>query len=184
MKIPVFHIAVTVALAFQFVHYLGAGARTFMRPRLDDGGEIAGMIFCAAAAGVVILAWYQRVALVTGVIALALVAMSLFLYEWTRRTITGRRFSVIYSDDVPDSVCDSGPYAYVRHPFYVSYMIGFTAAVVAFPNIFTVLGWLLAAWWFVSGARHDEKAIDASPLTEEYAEYRRRTGMFFPVRRR
>jgi protein-S-isoprenylcysteine O-methyltransferase Ste14 len=184
MKIPAFHIAVTVALAFQFVHYFGAGARTFARPRLDEGGEIAGMLFIAAAAGVAILAWYQRIAVVAGALALVLVAVSLFLYEWTRRTIRGRGFFVIHSDYVPESVCDTGPYAYVRHPFYVSYMIGFTAALIAFPNVFTALGWLLAVWWLVSGARHDEKAIDASPLAEAYGDYRRRTGMFFPALRR
>jgi protein-S-isoprenylcysteine O-methyltransferase Ste14 len=184
VRVPVFHIVVTAALALQFVHYYGAGARTFVRSRLDDGGEEAAALFAVAGAGVFILAWIYRIALLNGVIALGLTGASLCLYKWARLTIRGRRFAVIFGDNVPDAVCDSGPYAYIRHPFYASYVIGFTAALVAFPNVFVALGWLIATWFFVHGARHDEKAIRNSPLASAYADYRRRTGMFFPTARK
>jgi protein-S-isoprenylcysteine O-methyltransferase Ste14 len=184
LNASVFHIVVAVALAIQFVHYFGAGARTFVRPKLDDGGEEAGALFCVAGAGVLIMARVYRIALPNGVIALALVGASTFLYEWARRTVRGRGFYVIYSDDVPGSVCDGGPYAYVRHPLYLSYLIGFSATLVAFPNVFSALGWVVAAGYFIYGARHDEKVLGASDLSGAYAEYRQRTGMFFPVLRK
>ena len=184
MRLPLFHIIVTAALTLQFVHYYGAGARTFVRSRLDDGGEEAAALFAVAGASVIILAWIYRVAVLNGVIALGLTAASLCLYEWARRTIRGRRFAVIFGGTVPEAVCDSGPYAYIRHPFYASYVIGFTAALAAFPNVITALGWLMATWFFVHGARHDEKAISDSPLASPYADYRRRTGMFFPTARK
>jgi protein-S-isoprenylcysteine O-methyltransferase Ste14 len=184
LKAPVFHIVVAAVLALQFVHYFGAGARTFVRSKLDDGAEEAGALFCVAGAGILIMARIYRIGLPSGVIALALVGASLFLYEWARRTVRGRKFSVIYSDNVPESVCDGGPYAYVRHPLYLSYFLGFSAALVAFPNIFSALGWVVAVGYFVYGARHDEKVLGASDLAKDYGEYRQRTGMFFPVFRK
>jgi protein-S-isoprenylcysteine O-methyltransferase Ste14 len=184
MKPSVFHITVSAVLAFQFVHFFVAGARTFVRPKLDDGGEEAGALFCGAGAGILIMARIYRVALPNGVMALALAGTSLFLYEWARRTVRGRGFSVIHSDIVPESVCDSGPYAYVRHPLYLSYLIGFGAAFAGFPNVFSALGWVVAAGYFVHGARHDEKAIGASVLASSYAGYKQRTGMFLPVFRK
>jgi protein-S-isoprenylcysteine O-methyltransferase Ste14 len=181
MKAPVFHFVVAAALAIQFVHYFVAGTRTFVRPKLDDSGEEAGMLFSVAAAGVLIMAWTFRIAFANGVVALAMTGASLALYEWARRTVRGRRFSVIYSEDVPEALCDSGPYAHVRHPLYLSYLLGFTAALVAFPNVFAALGWMVAVAWFVRGAVHDEKVITTSALASPYARYRERTGMFFPV---
>jgi len=184
MKTPIFQAAVATALAIQFVHYFVAGMRAFSRPKLDDAGEMAGAVFCIAGAGVLIMARIFRIAVVNGVIALALVVASLFLYEWARRTVRGRGFFVIYSDNVPESVCESGPYAYVRHPLYLSYIIGFSATLVAFPNVFAAIGWALAVAWFVYGAQHDERALRESALASDYAEYRHRTGMFIPVFRR
>jgi len=184
VKVPAFHIVVAAVLTLQFVHYYGAGARTFVRSRLDDGGEEAAALFALAGAGIIILAWIYRIDVLNGVIALGLVSASLFLYEWARRTIRGRGFAVIFGGNVPEAVCDSGPYAYIRHPFYASYVIGLTAALVAFPNVFTALGWFVATWFFVHGARHDEMAISDSPLAGAYADYRKRTGMFFPTPRR
>jgi protein-S-isoprenylcysteine O-methyltransferase Ste14 len=72
----------------------------------------------------------------------------------------------------------------VRHPLYLSYIIGFSATVVAFPNAFAAVGWALAVAWFVYGAQHDERALKESALASDYAEYRHRTGMFIPVFRR
>jgi protein-S-isoprenylcysteine O-methyltransferase Ste14 len=39
---------------------------------------------------------------------------------------------------VPGAVCGTGPYRYVRHPFYSSYMVAFLAVAVAFPSLIVV----------------------------------------------
>jgi len=62
---------------------------------------------------------------------LALVAV--ILYEWTRRTVVDRKFYIALAGEVPPAVCDAGPYGYVRHPFYLSYMVAFAGVAVAFP---------------------------------------------------
>jgi protein-S-isoprenylcysteine O-methyltransferase Ste14 len=46
---------------------------------------------------------------------------SLALYEWAASSIRGRLFSFAGNHDVPQFVHRSGPYAYVRNPFYLSY---------------------------------------------------------------
>lgn len=184
MDLPVFRIVVAAALAFQFAHYLVAGARTFVRPKFDDGGEAAGILFTAAAAGVLILAWSTPVPVARGIIALVLAGISITLYEWARHAVKGRAFAVIFSGDVPEDICRDGPYAWIRHPFYASYIVGFTAALVAYPGVYAAIAWLGATWWFTKGARHDEQGIAASPLAEAYADYRRQTGMFLPSMRR
>src|SRR5262245_58560378 len=41
---------------------------------------------------------------------------SLVLFEWARRTVSGRLFSYIFSSDTPEFLCTDGPYAYIRNP--------------------------------------------------------------------
>ena len=77
-------------------------------------------------------------------------------------------------------MCASGPYAFVRHPVYLSYMLAFLAMPVAFPMIATATIFLFNVALYVHAARDDERSLAASELGEAYADYRQRTGMFVP----
>lgn len=61
---------------------------------------------------------------VTGTLFLA----SLSLFTWTARTTRPKNLSVIFGRVTPRYVIDSGPYAYIRHPTYVSYALGWLGA--------------------------------------------------------
>jgi len=82
--------------------------------------------------------------------------------------------------NAPKQIVTYGPYRWVRHPFYVSFILlsigaalivrdGITAAAVP-------LG-LLSLDWTV---RNEEKKLLASTLGDEYGAYRARTGRFVP----
>ena len=66
-----------------------------------------------------------------GALGATLSVLSLALYEWARSTVAGRRFNIALAGEVPDAVCESGPYRYIRHPFYLSYVIAFLGMLVA-----------------------------------------------------
>ena len=66
-------------------------------------------------------------------------ALSVALYEWARQTIWGRRFGLGWGDHVPEALCASGPYRYIRHPIYLSYLLAFLAVLIALPH------WITAA---------------------------------------
>jgi len=102
------------------------------------------------------------------------------LYEWTRRTVVDRHFYVALSGEVPGAVCDAGPYRYVRHPFYLSYMVAFVAVAVAFPSFIVSGVCLLNIGLFVHMAIDDERVLAASPLGADYKRYKMRVGMFLP----
>ena len=105
---------------------------------------------------------------------------ALVLFEWARRTVRGQFFSWIFSSDTPDFLCTSGPYAYVRNPFYTSYLLTMASTLVMVPTLFRllVLGGLVI--YFDVAARHEERKFAGSALAEEYARYRQRTGRFLP----
>jgi protein-S-isoprenylcysteine O-methyltransferase Ste14 len=109
-----------------------------------------------------------------------LLACSLILFEWARTSIKGRFFSYAGSDDTPEFLWTSGPFGYIRNPFYTSYFLSYLAVGVMFPSLVPpgVIG--VMALFYMRMARHEERKFARSPLAEEYAAYSRRTGRFFP----
>jgi protein-S-isoprenylcysteine O-methyltransferase Ste14 len=109
---------------------------------------------------------------------------AVMLYEWTRRTVVDRHFYVGLAGEVPGAVCDTGPYRYVRHPFYLSYMMAFLAVAVAFPSLVVAAVCALNIGLFVYMAIDDERVLSSSPLGADYRVYRGRVRMFVPRFRR
>jgi len=111
---------------------------------------------------------------------IAAVAGSLALFIWARITIHGKFFSYINSTDVPQFVCSGGPYRWIRHPFYTSYLLSLLAVTVMFPNPITAAGLVVAFVGFNAAAAFEESKFEGSPVAAEYAAYLQRTGRFFP----
>lgn len=169
-----------------FGYFTQIGASTFEHDESDvKGATLAQFSFLITGAiGTGLLSYRQVLHPLNGVAATAILLASVSLYEWARRTIRGRRFHIGWSGDVPDAVCDSGPYTFVRHPVYLSYMVAFLAVPVAFPRLPTLAIFLFNVALFAHAARDDERSLAASELQQAYAAYKERTGMFIPRMRR
>ena len=82
--------------------------------------------------------------------------------------------------NAPKQIITYGPYRFVRHPFYVSFLLLAIGAVLIAKDPVTMAAFplgLLSLDWTV---RKEEKKLLASPLGEEYGAYRARTGKFLP----
>lgn len=77
------------------------------------------------------------------------------------------------------SLVTSGPYHYVRHPFYLAFLLGITGVGLATANWFIWLVGLVPFGIIVARTRIEEAKLVARFGTE-YQEYMRRVGRFFP----
>jgi protein-S-isoprenylcysteine O-methyltransferase Ste14 len=166
-----------------FIHFMHAGAKTFYFKNADNepGAWVAQFSFLITGS---IATWWLGILIpipvVNQVAAWPVFIASIALYEWARRTITGRRFGLALSDQVPEALCNEGPYRFVRHPIYLSYVLAFLAVLIALPHWITGLSFLFNLVLSIFAARSDERVLAASPLAADYAAYRERTGMFLP----
>lgn len=112
--------------------------------------------------------------------AMVLFLLALALFVWTVRFTRKTPPTVAFARDEPVFLLRHGPYGYVRHPFYLSYLLFWTGTAAATPGILPwgVLLVMLLVYW--SAARREEAKFAASPFASAYAEYRARTGMFLP----
>lgn len=113
-------------------------------------------------------------------IGVAGLAASLAIFHWAALSIRGRVFSYAGNDDVPQFVHTSGPYAYVRNPFYASYLLTEISTVVIRPSLWGAGVIVLATLYFQWLARFEEAKFARSAVAEEYARYKARTGRLLP----
>jgi len=177
------HLVLLFFLGGVFIHFMQAGARTlhFTPGEAGPGAAIAqGMFVFGGIIPIWFLGLYQPIHFINGIVAACILMTCISLYEWARHAIWGRRFGVGLGDHVPDELCESGPYRYIRHPIYLAYVLAYVAGLVALPH--WVTGALLVANIGLFGymAKDDEKTISTSPLAADYASYRERAGMFLP----
>jgi protein-S-isoprenylcysteine O-methyltransferase Ste14 len=109
---------------------------------------------------------------------------ALALFEWARRTIRGHHFSYIFSSDTPTFLCTGGPYAYVRNPFYSSYLMAMASTTVMMPSLFRAAICVAMVIYFTAAAIWEERKFARSAVAAEYAAYKATTGRFVPKWRR
>ena len=108
-----------------------------------------------------------------------LLAGSLGLFCWTLATTRRRMLGLACGGDAPVSLHRRGPFEYVRHPLYTSYLVFWSAGAVAAGGLFWIVPLAMGVVYSVI-ARGEERGFELSPLAAEYRAYREETGMFFP----
>lgn len=111
-------------------------------------------------------------------IGMYVAATLLFLsaLEAARRVPLPRTF---VDDPMPKALITRGPFAVVRHPFYVAYSLAWLAAPVATHGPFVAVFALIAIATYVASARREEQLLEAR-FGEAYRAYKRGTGMIVP----
>lgn len=113
-------------------------------------------------------------------ISLVLLLVSLILFSAAAHANKQRRLTAIYSSDVPEHLNRSGPYAYVRHPFYVAYIMSFIAGGISSDHWVPSACAVAAMVNYFYAARREELKFSQSNLSQEYRLYLASTGMFIP----
>lgn len=83
-------------------------------------------------------------------------------------------------NDAPRQIVTWGAYKKIRHPFYTSFIIALIGSVVAAPNLLT----MIALFWGIAilnmTAAKEERKLSSSQYGQEYVDYMKGTGRFFP----
>jgi protein-S-isoprenylcysteine O-methyltransferase Ste14 len=93
---------------------------------------------------------------------------------------SARKLTLPFSEDAPEYLCVVGPYRYVRHPFYLSYLAAYFGMGIASHSVALFVVALLMFAIYFTAARFEEAKFERSVLAGDYARYRRRAGMFLP----
>jgi protein-S-isoprenylcysteine O-methyltransferase Ste14 len=116
-------------------------------------------------------AWVRWIGVGLGVI-------TALLLTWTFRSL-GKNITDTVITRQKHSLVTTGPYRWVRHPFYISFLLGMIANSLVMANWF-VFAFGLAAFILLAIRSRIEEANLLARFGEDYLRYRGRTGAFFP----
>ncbi len=113
-------------------------------------------------------------------VACCLFVASLVLWSWTLASTRATPPTLAFTGDDPERLIATGPYRWIRHPFYTAYMLFWIGSALAMAH---GLGWpgvlaIGAIYW--SAARHEEGKFARSRLAPLYRAYLQSAGMFLP----
>lgn len=164
-------------LSFQLAldrHFVRAG-------RMPRGAMVLAILSMAVYASALVRLWTAGAPSITlSAAAGAVLFGSFVLFHVTRRGSPPRRLPVAFETAAPQRLVAEGSHRFIRHPFYVSYILYWVAVVLAAPYAPTAGGAAGIIAIYVVTAIREEQRLLASPLGAQYREYQRRTGRFFP----
>lgn len=121
-------------------------------------------------------AWRSRLWPVAPILS----GVSLASFAWAVHATKGARLAVAFAGTKPSALMVSGPFRYVRHPFYTSYLLFWFATCFATASSACWVGPPILLACYVVAARKEEWLMMHGDLGADYASYASRTSMFLP----
>lgn len=124
--------------------------------------------------------WLAPTPLPMLVLACILHVLAASLFVWSVRETRRTPLSLAFDAAHAPTLRKAGPYALVRHPFYVSYSLYWFAGAACSGRWWTVLPAAILIGAYVITALAEEARLRASPFRAEYERYSAQVGMFIP----
>jgi protein-S-isoprenylcysteine O-methyltransferase Ste14 len=156
--------------------------RFFIRPAGSTTGmqitKICGLSFSVL--HFVLIVSEREIQPAQALVATILYVASLILFWWAVYTNRAKPLSAVFSPDLPRHFVSHGPYAWVRHPFYTSYLLTWLAGVAATGHLWLLSTVLVMVTIYWRAALLEEKKFFQTALASLYVAYKSRTGLFAP----
>ena len=95
--------------------------------------------------------------------------------------LIGSAWGVLYKAQRVQQVATTGPYAYLRHPQYVGFIVIMVGFLIQWPTLITLVMFPILVTMYVRLARREEREALAE-FGDAYARYAVATPAFFPRR--
>jgi protein-S-isoprenylcysteine O-methyltransferase Ste14 len=156
------------------------GKGHFNSKSMPPGANLVSAAVLTTLAVFLLLLWTNSAPLPAQIVALVLEGLSLWLFFRTIAASRGQALHFAFDADNPVSLVTSGPYRYVRHPFYTSYLIFWTGFATGTWSLWALPVLILIAILYTVAARGEEAKFAETAMAADYAAYSARAGMFWP----
>jgi protein-S-isoprenylcysteine O-methyltransferase Ste14 len=126
------------------------------------------------------LMWRDRHSSAMLALALCVFAASIALLLWSRSATRALRLKIAFDPEPPHTVMREGPYRYIRHPFYASYVLFWLGCAMATMHPLSLLFLFASTAFLLTAALGEERAFASSPFAMDYQAYRRTAGLMWP----
>lgn len=169
--------ALSVAVVVQYTWALRAH---FSSKKVPSGTMLISVVVLATTATFVALTWSGEQPWPVQIVGLIIELAGLALFWAAIKASRSARLRLAFDAENPHSFVTEGPYKYLRHPFYTSYLIFWIGWAIAVWSAWALIPVAVITTIYVVAAKGEERKFSNTPMAQAYAEYKRRTGFFWP----
>lgn len=137
-------------------------------------------VVAATALFFLVMLWVHPQPLAAKIVGLAIQLASSALFWWAIVRSRKARLRFVFASDNPDSLVTDGPFGYIRHPFYTSYIIFWLGWGIATWSLWAILPVVAIFVLYLIAALGEEKKFSHTELAGAYEAHRKRAGLFWP----
>lgn len=152
----------------------------FKSTKMPLGTMVISAVVVATAAIYVTLLWIETQPLLATLVGLLLEGFAIWLFWAAISASRAARLKMAFDLQNPHGLVTTGPYRYLRHPFYTSYLIFWIGWAIATWSLWAVLPLAVITVIYVLAALGEERKFSRTEMAAEYASYRQKTGFFWP----
>jgi protein-S-isoprenylcysteine O-methyltransferase Ste14 len=169
------------ALAVTVLYHHGwAGKGHFQSETMPRGAILILVVALMTGLMFLFLTWTTPQPLLAWLPGVAAMVFAWWLFWRAIAASRGGGLRLAFDEAGPRSLVVEGPYRYVRHPFYVSYVIFWAGWTLALWSWVALLPFAIVVAVYVTAARMEERKFAATPMAASYDAYRASTGFFWP----
>jgi protein-S-isoprenylcysteine O-methyltransferase Ste14 len=176
----VLDLLITAAGIGWIVPVIWSGRGHFESDKVPRGSLLIALVVLITVGLYSYLIWTQSQPVLAEAVGLVVMLLAIWMFFMTIRASRRGRLRMAFDEEGPRGLVEEGPYKYVRHPFYVSYVIFFAAFALATWSPVAIGPLIVIAIIYVLAARMEERLFAATPMAASYDAYRKRTGFFWP----
>lgn len=106
--------------------------------------------------------------------------LSLMIFWMAIRAFKDSRPAIASTAEVPAVLVTVGPYKWIRHPFYLAYMLYWVSVPIWLSQLVLLVPAVVLFAVYYRTAKEEESAMLSSDLQDVYRLYMSQAGMFFP----
>ena len=152
----------------------------FVSETMPRGARVISAAVTLSTVLFVLLTWFAVQPVWAQAIGVVLQLAGAALFVAAVRASRKARLHFAFTPEKPQGLVETGPYRYVRHPFYVSYIIFWSGWALATWSILSLISVVILVALYVIAARREEDSFADTPLAADYAAYRTKAGFFWP----
>lgn len=160
--------------------YVWSASAHFRSDRLEAGAKLIAVMVFGTATLYAWLIWSVEQNRAVQLAGLAIQCLAFALFWWTIAETRKARLLAAFTDGDPQSLITTGPYRYVRHPFYTSYILFWCGGALATGVWWTVLPAAIMITIYRRAAAQEEARFGNTDMAEAYAAFARDRSRFFP----
>ena len=176
----VLDVIVTVVSLSVIAQYAWSLRRHFVSVTMPVGTMVISAIVTLTALFFVFLLWIETRPVLAVTLGLLIELCGLWLFWAAISASRKARLKMAFDLGNPRGLVTSGPYRYLRHPFYTSYLIFWVGWAIATWSIWSLLPLAVITVIYVLAALDEERKFSRTEMAGDYAAYRAQTGFFWP----